>query len=102
MEDTIFIQRRFRIIKDGLSLSDALIIPKSEYDGLSEQQISTLKDERFEIHKDHILNPPVIPQPTKAEQLLALEQERKDLEYRWSIVEGKEITIVQSVKGGVK
>lgn len=102
MPDQLFIQRRFQISKDGLSLSDALILPKSEYESLSENQIETLKTERFDNHKYNIEHPPVVVEPTKAEKLQALEQERLDLELKWSQVEGKEITITQTVKGGVK
>lgn len=102
MADQIFIQRRFTIAKDGLSLSDALILPKEEYESLSEKEIEDLKTERFDNHKYRIEHPPVVVEPTKEEKLLALEEERLQLEMKWSFVEGKEITITQSVKGGVK
>ena len=65
----LFIQDRFIIEKDGISLSDALILPKSEYESLSKGQIETLKQERFQAHKERLENPPIIPEPSKEEVL---------------------------------
>ena len=70
MEDQVFIQRRFKIEKNGISLSDALILPKNEYDSLSEQDIESLKTERFTNHKERLENPPVVEAPSD-EQVLA-------------------------------
>lgn len=98
MSDTIFIQRKFKIEQDGISLSDALIIPQGEYNSLSEQEIETLKTERFTAHKYRLENPPQIEEPTKEEKLEALELERQALERKYSEVEGKEISISKSDK----
>lgn len=101
MPDQLFIQRKFQISKDGLNLSDALVLPKEEYESLSEKQIETLKTERFDNHKYNIEHPPIIPEPTKAEKLQVLEQERLELQEKWSQIEGKAITITKT-EGGSK
>ena len=105
MTDSLFIQRRFNIEKDGISLSDALIIPLEEYNTLTENQITTLKDERFTNHKYNLEHPPVVIEPTKTEKLVELESLRKELETKYSQVEGKDIqlTIADKVAiGGSK
>ena len=67
MADTIFILHRFTTIKDGITLSDALVMPKTEYDSLTPVQIESLKEERFVNHKERIEHPPVQPELSKAE-----------------------------------
>lgn len=96
MPDQLFIQRRFTIQKDDISLSDALIIPKEEYEALSEQEIETLKTERFDNHKYRLEHPPQVVEPTKEEKLEALNTELTELQRKFSEVEGKEITISKS------
>ena len=78
--DQVIIQHRFTIVKDGISLTDALVLPKADYEALSSEQIETLKEERFQNHKDRIENPPVIPEPTKEEQLASIEKDLASIE----------------------
>lgn len=68
MADQIFIQHRFTIEKDGLSFTDALVMPKSEYDTLSDKQKEALKQARFNDFKSQLENPPIISKQ-KEEQI---------------------------------
>lgn len=45
--DQVFIQHRFTIEEDGLTFSDALIMPKEEYDALNEEDIANMKHDRY-------------------------------------------------------
>lgn len=58
MDDQIFIQIRFTIEQDGLVLKDALIMPQSDFNTLTEQQITDMKQARFDAWKLSIQTPP--------------------------------------------
>jgi len=57
MEDQVIIQRKFKIERDGLSYSDAIVLPEAEYNALTPEQIETIKEERFENWKKIITTP---------------------------------------------
>lgn len=71
----LFIQDRFIIIQDGITLSDALVLPKTEYEALSPAQVTSLKNARFIAHKYLLEHPPVPPVYTDQEQLEMVEEE---------------------------
>ena len=85
----LFIQDTFIIEQNGISLSDALILPKSEYEALSPAQVTSLKNARFTAHKERLLNPPVIPQPTNEEVLADIDRQLVELSNRRVEVEEK-------------
>ena len=70
MEDVInkldsgLVQHIFEITQDGNTYRDALVMPQAEYDTLSAEQISTMKQSRFD-NWIAIINapPPVEEQP---------------------------------------
>lgn len=70
--DEIYIQHTFRILKDGLSYSDAIVLPQAEYQALSAKDIDNLKNKRFD-NWEAIVTAPPPPPPTKEEQLATLE-----------------------------
>lgn len=86
MTDTIFIQHRFTTIKDGITLSDALVMPKTEYDSLTPVQIESLKEERFVNHKERIEHPPVQPKLSKAELIASLDKDISSLEEQKTVL----------------
>ena len=57
MEDQIIIQRRFTIERDGLTFSDAIVLPEDEYNALTTEQIDAIKEERFTNWKTAITTP---------------------------------------------
>lgn len=58
MEDQVFIQHRFTLIKDGLTLVDAIVLPQADYEKLMSTDISSIKEERFDNFKELLTNPP--------------------------------------------
>lgn len=70
--DKIFIQHRFTIEENGSSFSDAIVLPIEEYNGLSQEEIETIKSQRHTNWKEIISNP---PQPIAYEDMF-----REDLE----------------------
>lgn len=80
MADSIFIQHRFTINRNGVSLTDALVYPKDKYDTLTPQEITALKEERYSKHVERIKNPPKPKEPTKEEQLAAIEKDLASIE----------------------
>jgi len=101
MNDTIWIQHRFTIEQNGLTLSDALVLPQAEYEALTPQEIETRKTERFTNWKAIIDNPPVQEEPTKEEQLASVEKELASLEEQKIVLELQKTELEKvSVKGG--
>lgn len=47
MADQIFIQHRFIHTEDGLSFSDAIVLPEVEYEALRPEDIEVIKAARF-------------------------------------------------------
>lgn len=47
MADQVAIQVRFRIDRDGLSLSDALYFSQEEWASLTPEDVDALKEERY-------------------------------------------------------
>lgn len=82
MANGIFIQDRFTLVdpETKYSFSDALVLPKSDYDALAPEHIEALKQERFTAWKDAVANPVVIPEPSKEEQLASLEKDIASLD----------------------
>lgn len=76
----IFIQDRFTIERDGVTLQDAIVLPKEEYEKLTPEEIEVQKEERFTNWSNHIKNPPVAPVITKEEELAQVEKEIAILE----------------------
>jgi hypothetical protein len=66
MSDKIFIQHRFTVKKVGsYDYSDAIVLPKEEYEKLTEGEIEAMKEERWANWDNLIKPPPVQPEPTK-------------------------------------
>lgn len=56
--DQIFIQHRFTIEQNGMSFSDAIVLPQDEYNKLGDQDIETIKQQRFDAWQQVLKNPP--------------------------------------------
>jgi len=84
MSDQIFVQHRFTIQQDGLTLQDAIVLPIEEYNALDTKQIDALKQERFDAYKDTILNPTPIIEKTPEEIISDLDS---DLENQRQLTE---------------
>ncbi len=78
--DGIYIQDRFTIEKDGITLSDAIVLPQGEYESKSKQEIEAIKQERFDTYKDRLKNPPIVPEPSKADKLAIITKDLASLE----------------------
>jgi len=95
--DQVFIQHRFKISgQDGITLSDALILPIGEYQALTPEQIEALKNERLTNYIEFVKNPPQLPVPTKEELLTAINAQIAELTTRKAEIEA------EPVKGGSK
>ena len=78
MPDQIWIQHRFTITEGDKSFSDALVLPKSEYEVLTLQQIETQKQQRFNNWKTIISTPQ--PKQSKTEMLASIDKDLASLE----------------------
>ena len=70
MADKLYYQLRFTIEKDGRSYSDAIVLPKEDYEKLTPEDIETTKQQRFD-NWITILNTPAIEVPLE-DQLKAV------------------------------
>lgn len=62
------IQARFQVtLDDGTVYTDAIVLPRSEFDALSDKEIQTLRAERVTNWLKAIENAKNAPQPTDAE-----------------------------------
>ena len=75
----VWIQDRFTIEQDGLTLQDAIVLPQAEYNALTPQQITNLKQERFDNYKNVIKNPPPQPEQTPEEIVASLDNDLESL-----------------------
>lgn len=73
--DQIFIQYRFTIQQDGLTFQDAIVLPQSEYEVLSAEDIEVLKQERFDNFKKSVIDPPQNSELSKEDKLENIEQD---------------------------
>lgn len=48
---------KFKIDRDGLSFSDAIVLPEDEYNALTPEQIEAIKEERFQNWKAIVTAP---------------------------------------------
>lgn len=80
MDDQIFIQHRFTIEKDGQKLTDALVLPKDEYEKLTPEDIEKTKQERFDNWLYAVTHPPVVEEPSEEEKLQQIESDLQSLE----------------------
>lgn len=96
----IYIQDRFTIERDGVTLQDAIVLTKEEYDKLSPEEIEAQKEQRFTNWVDHIKHPPVVPEPSKEEQLAQVEKEIASLEEQKQILSKQKVDIQTAL--GVK
>lgn len=80
--EQIFIQHRFTIERDGLTLQDAIVLPKEDYEKLTPEDIEVQKESRFTNWSEQIKNPPPQVEVSKEEQLLQVEEELKTIEDR--------------------
>ncbi len=78
--DQLIAQHRFTIERDGLTLSDALVMPMSEYEKLTPEDIEVQKESRFVNWSEQIKNPPPQVEVSKEEQLLQVENDLKSIE----------------------
>lgn len=86
MSDQIFIQHRFTIEEEGYPpFSDAINMPREEFEQLSEAQIEVIKQERFAAYKHRLDDPSVPAEPPIEEQIDTIQaqidalQEQKEI-----------------------
>lgn len=103
--DQIFIQHRFKIEQDGRSFSDALVMPKEEYDKLTPEEIETQKQARYDNwvyvieHPEPAIELPLVDQLENVESQLAdlqaqidyLSVQKTEIENKISITPEEEI-----------
>jgi hypothetical protein len=76
--DSIQVQVKFSISEDGIDYSDCLYFTPEEHKALSDEDLETLKRERFEQHKLNLIEH---KKPRKKEVRLVLQdlREKKDV-----------------------
>lgn len=92
MADEVRVQHIFRDPETGFT--DALVLPKDEYEKLGVDAIETLKAERITAHRELLAAAPVEAAPPTAEELeaeLAAVREQK------AALEAREVELVASV-----
>lgn len=77
--DQVFIQHRFTLSDSYGVFSDAIVLPKAEYDLLSAKNITDTKAARLLGWKKAIDDAKLLPSPTKAEQLSKVTSELTEL-----------------------
>jgi len=78
--EQVFIQHRFTIERDGLTLQDALVMPMEDYEKLTPEDIEAQKEQRFANWSEQIKNPPPQVELSKEEQLAQVENDLKSIE----------------------
>ena len=63
MPDELFVQHRFR--DEATGYADAIVLPQSEYEALSEDDIEAIKAERVANWVEAVANPPEPVEPTE-------------------------------------
>lgn len=95
MEDQIFIQHRFTIEKDGVTLSDAIVLPQSEYETLTDKDIEAIKQERFDNFKQVLSAPPI--ETIKEEQLAEIEQQLATIAEQKEVLESQRVQLDEAI-----
>jgi hypothetical protein len=86
-QDQIFIQHRFTINEGSKQYKDAIVLPLSEYQQLSPEQIESKKNERFNSWKTISSTPQVVVSDPEAElqtidaQIQELSSKKQQLEF---------------------
>lgn len=97
MSDQILIQHRFTIERDGLTLQDALVLPKEEYEKLTPEEIEVQKEQRFVNWSEQIKNPPPQVELSKEEQLLQVENDLKSIEEQKTQLTSRKIELASAI-----
>ena len=95
--DQIFIQHRFTVQRDGLTLQDAIVLPKEDYDKLTESDLEAQKEERFTNWSEAIKNPVKQPEPTKEEYLAQLDKDLASLEEQKQVLTAQKVEVQAKV-----
>lgn len=77
MNDSIFIQHRFTIEKDGKTYTDAIVLPLGDYEKLSSEEIEVIKEQRFNNWDEQVKNPVT---PSNVHVLADIESKLVELE----------------------
>lgn len=94
MEQKTFIQVRFKNTTDkGVEFNDALYFPIEDWEKKTQEEIDTLKEERFNNWKQAVENPPAPVEPTKEQ----LEAEKLQIEEYITNLEAKKGEILASI-----
>lgn len=80
MSDQIFIQHRFTVEKDGHVLSDAIVLPKSEYEALQPEEIEVMKTERLDNFVVALTAPKEEVMETKEETIAKIDADLASIE----------------------
>lgn len=76
MTDQVIVQHRFTITEaNGLSFTDAIVLPESEYQQLTPEQLEAIKQERFASWKKQIIEATVVTEPTAEEKISLIDQD---------------------------
>ena len=103
MSDQIFIQHRFTIAHEGLTYSDAIVLPQDEYQKLDEAAIEQIKTGRLDSWKSLVEKRAKEVEPTKEEQLALVDSEIAQLDEKKQllIIQKQELESTTPVKGPV-
>lgn len=71
MSDKIFIQHRFTAVKNGMTVNDAITLPKEEYDAMTPDQIEAEKQRKVDAFIEIMTN-----------RQNAIEEQKKSFEER--------------------
>lgn len=97
MSDQILIQHRFTIERDGLTLQDALVLPKEDYEKLTPEDIEIQKEQRFTNWSEQIKNLPPQVEVSKEEQLAQVEEELKSIEKRKVYLSSQKVELASAI-----
>ena len=97
MNDTVYIQHRFTIERDGQTLQDALVLPKEDYEKLTPEDIEAQKESRFVNWVEQIKNPPPQVELSKEEQLAQVEQDLKSIEEQKVQLSSRKVELASAI-----
>lgn len=97
MSDQIIIQHRFTIERDGLTLQDALVLPKEDYEKLTPEEIEVQKESRFTNWSEQIKNPPPQVELSKEEQLIQVEKDLASIEEQKTQLTSRKVELASAI-----
>lgn len=95
----LYIQDRFtKMTQAGIQFSDAIILPKDEYEALQPAQVEALKTERFTKWQEAIATPPVEPEIPPEEKLEAVTDQLAQLQAQILELQSQKETLEQTIE----